>query len=402
MRSPGPLFALILVLASFPASALAPLQLFIDLTPPGGTLKPPPGVYAGPVVISRPLTLDGGGAVTIDGEATGTILTVRADNAVVRGVNLTNSGDSHNDMDAGILLTANDVLIEENTIEQTLFGIVVNQGRNNVLRNNRISSRGQIPSLRGEGIRLWYSEGNRIENNRIENVRDTVLTNSSNNLITGNLILNSRIAMELVFSPNNRVVNNVIRRNKNGVVNLYSDRNLIKANRIEDMRGPTHSALAVKESYRVRIEENEILNCGIGITANTPTHPENILYLTGNRFGYNDIAIYFYGERGGHVIYGNRFEQNLMHVAVSAPTSARDNEWRGNFWDDYEGFDLDADGVGDLPYSSYLYADRVWMDRPMTRFFRSSPVLELIDFVERLAPFSEPDLIVFDPTPRVR
>ena len=134
---------------------------------------------------------------------------------------------------------------------------------------------------------------------------------------------------------------------------------------------------------------------------NSPVHPENILHLMRNHIAYNDVAIYFYGEKGGHRIHENRFHNNLLTVAVSAPSSALANDWRGNYWDDYQGFDLDGDGIGDTPHSVYLYSDRLWMDRPMTRFFRSSPALELIDFVERLTAFSEPDLILSDPVPKM-
>ncbi|RLJ19186.1 hypothetical protein DJ031_09135 [bacterium endosymbiont of Escarpia laminata] len=98
----------------------------------------------------------------------------------------------------------------------------------------------------------------------------------------------------------------------------------------------------------------------------------------------------------------NHFDNNLTSVAVSAPISARYNDWRNNHWDNYEGFDLDGNGIGDLPHDIYLYADRIWMDRPTTQFFRSTPTMEFIDFIERLAPFSDPELILSDPAPRTR
>jgi nitrous oxidase accessory protein len=72
------------------------------------------------------------------------------------------------------------------------------------------------------------------------------------------------------------------------------------------------------------------------------------------------------------------------------------NEWRGNHWDDYAGFDRNADGVGDTPYELYAYADRIWIELPAARFFKTSPVLELLDFLERLAPFSSPELTLKD------
>ena len=45
---------------------LKPFQDLVDRAEPGSVLKPPPGNYAGPVTINKPLTIDGGGKVTID------------------------------------------------------------------------------------------------------------------------------------------------------------------------------------------------------------------------------------------------------------------------------------------------------------------------------------------------
>ena len=382
------------------SSALPPLQLYVEITPEGGVLQPPPGRYAGPVVIKRAITLDGGGEVIVDGEGQGTVLTIKADNSVVRGLHLTNSGYSHDQVDAGILLQANDVLIEDNQLDNNQFGIHLKQAYDNTIRNNRISSRPDAPSLRGDGIRLWYSSENLIEANTIDNVRDLVLSNSPDNRIIGNHISNSRIGMEIVFSPGNLVQGNVISHNSTGIVVLYSNEISIRGNKLQHMRSTSGSALTVKGSSQVTIEDNEILHCAIGVAANAPTHPENAFSMSGNLFAYNDVALYFYGEKGGHIIHNNRFENNLLPVAVSAPTSARANHWRGNYWDSYVGFDRDHDGIGDRPYDLRLYADRIWMDRPMTRFFRGSPTLEVIDFGERLLPFSKPELILSDPAPR--
>lgn len=388
-------------LLPFTASALPSLQLFVELTPEGGTLRPPPGTYAGPVVLKRAITLDGGGEVTIDGDGSGTVLTVRADGAVVRGVRLINSGDSFDRVDAGLLLEADDTVIEDNVIEQTLFGIHVKQANGNTIRRNRIRSKPVPLKLRGDGIRMWYSHDNVIEANRLESVRDVFITNSSDNRLAGNRILQSGVGTQLVFSPGNVLEANLYDTNQTGIVILYSSDVVVRGNRIMHSRDVSGSALALKDSSQVHLENNEVLHCAIGLVANAPLSPENILYLTGNRFAYNDIALYFYGEKGGHVIQDNRFEGNFIEVAVTAPTSARANDWRNNHWDRYEGFDRDGDGVGDTPYELYLYSDRIWLDRPMTRFFRASPVMELLDFIERLAPFSDPPLILRDPQPRM-
>jgi nitrous oxidase accessory protein len=79
--------------------------------------------------------------------------------------------------------------------------------------------------------------------------------------------------------------------------------------------------------------------------------------------------------------------------------SARGHDWQGNRWDDYEGFDRDGDGVGDVPYELWSFSDRIWTEEPRATFFRNSPALELIDFLERLAPFASPELTLRDPRP---
>ena len=389
------------VLFAVAAAAYTPLQLLIDLTPAGLTLIPPPGVYEGPLVINKPIVLDGKGEVTIDGQGLGTVLTVKADGATIRGLRLTASGTSFDHLDAGVMIQANDVVLENTTVDDVLFGVLIQQGNRNTVRNNDISSKQEVTSLRGEGVRIWYGHHNLIENNHIHHARDLLLTNASDNRILGNDLHDNRISMEFIFSPDNLIRDNRIVSNDTGIVAIYSDGLKVESNRIAHIRNTGSSALAIKESSEVRISGNEILHNATGLTANSPIFPENILYLEGNTFAYNNVAMYFYGEKGGHVIHDNRFSENLSTIAVSHPASARSNDWSGNLWDDYEGFDRDGDGFGDTPHIIKLYADRIWMDRPVTQFFRGTPIMGMIDFMERLAPFSEPGVILTDERPRL-
>lgn len=399
------IFWLLLGLLHFiqPAYSLSPLQILIDVTPPGGTLKPLPGTYAGPLVIKRPITLDGQGQVSIDAQGQGTVLTIKADGSVVRNLHLVNSGHSHDQVNAGILLQADDVLIEDNTIDNSLFGIHLQQANGNILRRNRISSiPGHDVTLRGDGIRMWYSQDNLLLENQLVGSRDMVFANSPDNRVISNSISGGRIGMEFVFSPGNEIRDNQIRDNVTGIVAIYSGELRITGNRISKLRQHTGFGLSIKESSKVVVDGNEIVHCAIGFVVNAPIQPENITYLRNNLFAYNEAAMFFYGDRGGHIIEGNRFNNNHTDVLVSSASSALDNKWLGNIWDSYEGFDQDQDGIGDTPHNLYIYADRLWMDTPMARFYRGTPALELVDFVERLAPFSEPQLILQDARPSVK
>lgn len=384
-----------------PAYSLPSLQLYIELTPDGGVLTPEPGVYGGPVEINRPITLDGQGKVTINAEGDDTVLSVRTNGAIIKGLHITGSGESFDQVDAGILVEGDDNLILDNNIDNVLFGIHLKGANGNLIKSNRIRSKPFEPSLRGEGLRMWNSHENQIVNNDIEQVRDNFITNSEANLFKGNKIRHSRIGLQLIFSHENQIIGNQISENGTGLMLLYSNDLLIENNSISHLRSFSGSAIAFKESTGVVAQFNQILHCAIGLSANAPVHPENIITLKNNRFAYNDVAMYFYGEKGGHIIHGNSFEQNLLDVQVSNTHTALHNDWKNNHWDLYQGFDRDNDGFGDTPYELYSYSDRIWRDRPMTQFFRGSPVLEAIDFAERLTTFSGPRILLRDPQPKL-
>ena len=391
---------LLLFLLFQTAFSLPPLQLYIELTPAGGVLNLEPGFYFGPAVITRPITINGHGKVTIDANGEGTVLSIEADNTIISGLHLISSGTSFDKMDAGIILKADNVLIENNIIENTLFGIILQGAKNNVIRNNSITSIETSLSLRGDGLRMWNSYDNLIENNDFIKVRDIYITNSHSNHFIRNRISHSRIAFELVFSHENEIIANSIEYNSTGFMVLYSTDLLIKQNHIRHLRSFAGSAMAFKESNMVKVLENEVLHCAVGISANSPLDPENILTIKNNHFIYNDVALYFYGEKGGHIIHGNHFEANLLDVQASLPRASFYNDWQNNHWDLYEGFDRNHDGVGDRPYILYSWSDRLWVDVPMTQFFRGSPMLETIDFMERFVSFSEPASMLKDETPK--
>lgn len=386
-----------------PCAALAapPLQPLIDATPPGGVLRPAPGAYAGPAVIAKPITLDGGGRVTLAGDGKGTVLRLAASGATVRGLHLTRSGDSHDGVDAGLLVEGDDNLVEGNLIDEVLFGIHVRQGNRNRILDNRVEGRPAPRGARGDGLRLWNSRWNRVEGNAFARVRDLTLANSPDNLVLRNTLTDGRYGMHIVFSPRTRAEGNRLTDTDTGIVVLYSPDVTLRGNAIAHALDGGGAGIAFKDSGAALVEGNEILHCAVGLSANAPLNAEAVLTIRGNRFAHNVTGIYFYGEAGGHRIEANRFENNLTQVGVSAAGVGAANRWHGNTWSDYQGFDRDHDGIGDTPHEVWLYTDRIWMETPKAKFFANSPALELLDLLERLAPFAAPSLILRDAAPRV-
>jgi len=328
------------------------------------------------------------------------VLIVRTSGAVIRGLVIAGSGTSHDQIDAGLQVEGDDNTVEDNVIEDVLFGIHVRQGNRNRIAGNRITGKDLSLGMRGDGLRLWNSRHNLIERNDIRRVRDLTFANSPDNHIRANTLRDGRYGMQFIFSPRALIERNDLAHTATGIVALYSPGLTVRGNRIAHALDGG-AGITFKESGDALVEDNEVLHCASGLTANAPPNDIAIITIRNNRFSHNIQGLYFYGEKGGHRITGNRLEHNLTQVMVSAPGAASANVWQDNYWSDYEGFDRDGDGIGDTPHEIAAYADRIWMETPMATFFRNSPAFEFLDFLERLAPFATPALILRDPRPRM-
>ncbi len=383
------------------ADPAAPLQPLIDATAEGGVLRPPPGRYSGPVVIRRPIVLDGAGRVHVDGGGSGTVVLLATGGAEVRGLRISGSGENHDGLDAGIQVRGDGNRILDNVIEDCLFGIDLQQSNDNVVQGNRISSKDLGLGVRGDGIRLWYSRRNEIVSNRIEEVRDVVVWYSGANRIADNTVIGGRYGLHFMYAEANQVEDNRFDGNMVGVFLMYSDGVELRRNHIRGALGATGMGIGFKESSDVLIEDGAIIYCAKGIYLDTsPYQPDSTNRILRNRIAYNGAGVIFHNDREGNVFFENEFVGNFTQVGVRGGGSAARNTWFGNRWDDYRGFDRDGDGRGDTPYVLYAYSDRIWQERPEAAFFRGSPLFEAIDFLDRLAPFSEPTLVLTDESPR--
>jgi len=327
---------------------------------------------------------------------------VAANGVTLRGLRIAGSGESHDGVDAGILLEGDGHVVENNVIEDVLFGIHLRRVNSSRIVGNQVTGKPLDPGMRGDAIRLWYSRHNAIENNRFQRARDLTFANSPDNRIAANRFVDGRYGMHVIFSPRLQIENNHLSHTGTGIIVLYSPNLLLRGNHVAHALTGGGGGIVFKESHDALVEGNEVLHCSVGLRVDAPPEAAGKLTVRGNRFAHNIIGLFFYGEEGGHRFTDNRFESNLTTVGISAPGAGSANVWRNNYWDDYQGFDRDGDGIGDTPHEAYLFADRIWMETPMATFFRNSPVLEMLDFLERLAPFSSPHLILRDPVPRMK
>ncbi|MBT3206425.1 MAG: nitrous oxide reductase family maturation protein NosD [Gammaproteobacteria bacterium] len=376
------------------------LQDLVDAAEPNSILIPPPGTYSGPVTLDYPLTIDGKNKVTIDAGGTGSVIFLDTDGAIIRNLHLTNTGESHNDIDAGVQVRGNFNVIKDNVIDNSLFGIDLQQSDSNIIRRNTISSKDVDLGVRGDSVRLWYSFNNKIEDNVIRNSRDMVVWYSADNTIARNDSRGGRYSLHFMYSRYNDVDSNHYENNSVGIFLMYSDGVKVRNNYIAYANGPTGMGIGFKETSDVDISNNKILYCATGMYIDvSPYDPETTNRIHDNVIAFTNIGIDFLNDWTGNIFERNSFKGNQTQISVAGGKTANRNVWKDNYWDDYEGFDLDKDGIGDTPYELYGYADRIWMDVPAARFLQGTPVMAVLDFLERLAPFSAPDMLVRDKRP---
>lgn len=389
-------------LRQFPAGAI-PLQPLIDATPSGGTLRLEARVYAAPGRIDRPMRIEGtpGGSI-VDGGGIGSILTVNANDVLVSGLTLRNSGDRHETTDSAVRLRGRNGVFRDNVIEDCLFGFELKQSDGNVIRRNRIGSKDLPQALRGDSIRVWYSNGNRIEDNDITGVRDTVIWYSKGNSLTGNRIVDSRYGIHLMYAHENKLEGNSFLSDTVGIFLMYANDNDVIDNVVHWAQGPSGIGIGFKESSGTKVISNDLFANARGIFMDaSPYDPDSFNLFRDNRIAYNGTGIAFHSDWEGNTFEHNAFLGNHVSVTVLGTGGAARNRWNANHWDDWQGFDRNRDGIGDTPYEMWSWADRLWMDVPDAQFFRTAPSLELVDFVERLGSLVEPRLIMRDAAPLV-
>ncbi len=402
----APLLAMLhgrMVAVAAAAAPLESLQPLIDAAEPGATVSPRAGRYAGPVVITKPITLDGAGAVIVDGQGKGTVVSIRTDRATVRGLTVTNSGDQHNDIDAGIRIEGRGNIVKDNLIEECLFGIDIQQSDDNVVRRNRITSKGDASlGVKGDAMRLLYARNNVIEENTISGSRDLVVWYSSHNVIARNGVSDGRYGLHLMFATDNIIEDNNFDRNLVGIYLMYDEREVIRRNRVFRAQGAAGVGIGFKEASDILIEDNEIIYNAVGLAFDlSPFQPGSTIRVSHNKIAFNDVGISFLSDRPGNIFHDNLFIANTQQVAMRLFERAAQAEWDGNYWDDYEGFDRDGNDIGDRAQALRSYADRLWMDVPAAGLFKGTPALSVLDFIERLAPFTEPLLLLKDQHPRM-
>ena len=397
--------SLIFLSLSYIASANV-LQDAIDNAPAGSILKLPAGVYKGSIVINKPLTIIGKeDGVIIDGEGNGTVIKTIGSYITLKNLKIINSGDLHHQLDAAVAMEkGKHCEVSDCVIDDCLFGLDLQMISNSIISNNTITSKDLDLGLRGDGLRLWYSNDNLVKKNSLIKSRDMVVWYSHGNIIEENHGEWCRYSLHFMYAGKNWVRNNTYQYNSVGIFFMYSNDTIATGNVVKSSLGATGMGIGLKDVSNFTIENNTVIYCAQGIYIDrSPFEPDTNNWIIGNKILYNSEAIHFHSLSENNIIKDNKIMGNIEDIVNdSRGSKTNDNEIVANYWDNYAGFDRDGDNIGDTPHRVYQYADQLWVYNPDVKFFYGSPVITLLNFLAKLAPFSKPLFLLEDEKPKVR
>ncbi|MDR0666103.1 MAG: nitrous oxide reductase family maturation protein NosD [Campylobacteraceae bacterium] len=384
-----------------------PLQEAINSASAGSKIELGKGRYKGGIIIDKPLIIEGAEdkSAHIIGDNTSSVITVTSSNVILKNLHISASGDSHEGLDAAVLVKdASNVVLENNKITDSLFGINFQKVSNSKIINNFITSKPRDLGVRGDGIVFWYSHNNIVRNNHLYKSRDMVAWYSSKNIFENNLGEWSRYSLHFMYANDNLIQNNIFEHNSVGIFFMYSHDITARNNTIKNSLGTFGLGLGLKDSSNFIIEDNNIIYNARGIFLDqSPYMQGGVNVFRRNNILYNANAVQFLGLREKSLFSENIFKGNTELISSDTPKNDMPYvEWRRNYWDDYEGFDQNQDGIGDIPYKRYAYADKLWLYNENIKFFYGTVAMSLLNFLAKLAPFSQPELMVADNEPLIK
>lgn len=343
------------------------------------------------IVIDKQLTLEGVDAPVIDGNGEGYIFIAKADNVTISGFELRNTGRSHIREYAAVFMEGvTGGRVEGNRILNTFFGIYLSGSEDVHILNNEIISDDTRESTSGNGIHLWKSIGSVIEGNRISGHRDGIYLEFGSELKVADNISreNNRYGLHFMFSDNSQYSGNLFRSNGAGVAVMYSDGVDMRNNRFEQNWGSSSYGLLLKDMRNSTISGNRFYRNTVGIYTEGSSHMD----VVRNDFELNGWALRLRGSSRDNRFSENNFIENSFDVGTESRQNP--NLFTGNYWSHYEGYDLDRDGVGDVPYRPVRLFSVIIGQQPVSLILLRSLFVSLLDAAERMIPVLTPVALI--------
>lgn len=340
------------------------------------------------ILINKPITLIGEDYPVIDGESQGELITIVSDHVTFDGFILKNVGTSYTEDFAAIRVRrSKNFEIKNLVLEKLFFGIYIEKSSHGKIYHNKIKGDAVQEYNSGNGIQLWYSNHIKIEDNFVQHVRDGIYLEFSDDCVIKNnvSVQNLRYGLHFMFSNNDTYQDNTFKNNGAGVAVMFSKKIKMLNNTFMENWGTASYGMLLKEINDAEIIGNTFEENTIGINI----EGSNRIVYKNNNFIKNGWAIKVRGA-----CYTNQFlENNFLYNSfdISYNSEINDNIFDKNYWSNYTGYDLNKDGIGDVPYRPVKLFSYIVNRTPETIILLRSLFIDIIDFSEKVSPVFTPD-----------
>lgn len=347
------------------------------------------GTYKeGTIIIDKKIRFIGKDYPVIDGEKIDEVVSIKSGDVLMKGFKVINSGYAAMKDPCGIkVYNESNVIIEDNILDNNFFGIYIQNGKNCIVRNNKVKAYAVKEQQIGNGIHAWKSENLEIENNEIIGHRDGIYfefvyhSTIKNNKAKNNL----RYGLHFMFSHNDTYESNIFTNNGAGVAVMYSRNVTMLKNTFDENWGDSAYGLLLKELSDSQIENNRFVQNTTGIYLEGTTRVK----IQKNLFHGNGWAMKLQASCMDNNISNNNFYGNTFDVATNGRLTL--NKFEANYWDKYEGYDLNKDGFGDVPYHPLSLFTVLVEKNPSAMLLFRSFMITLLDKSEKVLPSITPD-----------
>jgi nitrous oxidase accessory protein len=361
----------------------------IALANDGDTIIVTQGVYKeGTIIIKKKIKFIGKNFPVIDGQNKAEVLSVVADSVVVKGFKIINSGYATLNDPSGIkVYDRNFVVIENNILDNNFFGIYLQNCKNSIVRNNTIKAYNKAEQLIGNGIHCWKSDNLQIIGNKISGHRDGIYFEFvTQSVIWRNISnYNIRYGLHFMFSNDDSYIGNVFKGNGAGVAVMFTKNVKMFNNHFEENWGDSAYGLLLKEISNSHIIGNKFMKNTSGIYMEGTSK----IKIEKNVFEANGWGMKIQASCMENEIVNNNFLGNTFDIATNGSLVL--NTFDGNYWDKYEGYDLDKNGIGDVPYHPLSLFSVLTENNPSSMILFRSFMITLLDKSEKVLPSITPD-----------
>jgi nitrous oxidase accessory protein len=351
----------------------------------------------GNIIIDKAIFFLGRDFPTIDGDRKFEVLSIKSNNVTVKGFKIQHSGYATIDDPGGIkVYDSHHVTIIDNLVYDNFFGIYIQYSKNCVIKNNKIIAFGKEEQEIGNGIHCWKSDSLQIIGNYVSGNRDGIYFEFvTNSVIWRNIsVHNIRYGLHFMFSNDDAYFSNIFENNGAGVAVMYTKNVVMMNNTFKDNWGDAAYGLLLKDISDATIFNNRFINNTSAIFMDGG----NRIKVEKNTFKANGWGLKIQASCMDNVIENNNFLGNTFDVSTNS--TLIQNRFIANYWDKYEGYDLNKDGIGDVPYRPLsLFSVIVESNPPAMLLFRSFMV-SLLDKSEKILPSLTPENFI-DNTPLI-